>query len=210
MEDYSQHGEFERLIRPYYTAIGVEQGSAVELGVHGEENSNTLNLVVEEEWKALWIDASERAIKLCHEDLETHKVSHRVSVIHGAVVPKGQYQDQDTVPVFIHDVIGHDSLLDGYGSSEQVTVEQALRYDLCHLLEGMTTGADFDFLSVDLEGSDEAVLLDFLTRSTFRPKGIMIERSSLGASFPFEMNRFGYFRFAANKVNEFWVREFKL
>lgn len=202
MNDESQHEEFTRIIQPYFKMVTPKYRICVELGCHGKENSNTWNLVQEEQWHTLWVDGSRRAIEQCMLD----RGGAKISVFQAVLVPSSKANQP--VKIWQSPIIGHDSTVQGWKDEEQEDYEEVLGVPLYSVFERYQIPLDFDFLSVDLEGVDALVCMDMVLYTEYRPQSILIEnQGNLSGLFFSAMKNAGYFLVARNDVNDFWVRE---
>ena len=201
--DHSQHGEYLSVVRPFFKELRKTQRfsrTAVECGVHGPENSNTYDLVTKDGWEALWIDASPQALEMCRE----HE-SDSIELLEGALLPLGS---PETATLYIHNSIGHDSLLEDWKPKTHTAA--TFEVPVFHLATSLDLRAyphDFALLSIDLEGSDEPVLVEFLECSPFRPWMIIVEHQALTWLSEAALERAGYERLTRIGANDIWTRK---
>lgn len=204
--DVSQHGEYEKFIKPYFQIVPPRHKIAVELGCHGKENSNTWNLVMDDDWTTLWVDGSNRAIEQCHKDRVATEKPKQIQIVHAVLV--AQHRTHEMVTMHEFPTIGHDSLASEWkGKKPQASYKvqpKSVRdvFDLADLPK------DFDFLSVDLEGSDAMIIMDMFHRTTYRPQMILLEdQGLLPRPVRTMLHDENYFILARNEVNTCWVKE---
>lgn len=167
--DSSQYGETALLLREIINCSSRHR-RVVEVGVLGQNGSNSYDLLRWFGWKGLLIEANPRLVATIRKEfagLDIELVNCAVSNFTG------------TAKLYLGVNDGVSSLqrqaAAGWGPV-QGEVEVPVRR-LADILAEHSVPPDFDVLSLDIEGEDIKVMNDLLENSPFRPRWIIVEAS---------------------------------
>jgi len=161
-KDVSQFGE-TTFLKAYFLKYPPKYKCLVDVGANGVALSNSYNFLFDYSWKGLLIEAN----RANFESLEKEYARHpNVILVNVAVA---DYEGE--AKFYIHDIEGHHSLKQ---KSDRFVMAKVLK--LSTVLQNHFIQYDFDYLTIDIEGMDKAVLLDLLENSCYRPKIILHEK----------------------------------
>lgn len=167
--DSSQYGETTLLMREMINRSSRHR-RVVDVGVLGQDGSNSYDLLRWFGWKGLLIEANPRLAATIRKEfagLDIELVNCAVSNFTG------------TAKLYLGSNDGVSSLqrqaAAGWGPLKG-EVEVPVRR-LADILAEHSVPPDFDVLSLDIEGEDIKVMNDLLESSPFRPRWIIIEAS---------------------------------
>ena len=169
LEDNSQFGEFALLVRRMVN-LSARHRYVVDAGARGRRGSNSYDLLRQFGWRGLLIEANPALIASIQEEF----AGLRVDVIGCAVSDQpGERELYFGVNLDVSSLT--QEMASAWGGSRGSVTVQARR--LADILRDHDTPLDFDLLSLDLEGEDEAVLNDLIVHSRYRPSWILFEAS---------------------------------
>lgn len=171
--DHSQFGEFGILLNDF-AARAASHRIVVDVGAHGRDGSNSYDLLVNFGWRGLLVEANPALLPRIR--LEFGSADYQLV---GCAV--GVEPGQQKLHLFENHQLS--SLLPGHvehWSEAQGSVEVEVRR-LPDILAEHGIPADFDLLSLDIEGLDAAVLNDLIAMTPYRPRWIIVE-----VAMPFE------------------------
>jgi FkbM family methyltransferase len=169
INEHSQFGEINILIQRI-----VEQATPhqliVDVGARGIERSNSYDLMSKWGWRGLLFEANPALITQLQQDFN----GLNCEIVNTAV---SDYNGQAEFHIGINDDVSSlsEENAASWGASRgKVTVNVRRLGDL---LAERVIPADFDVLSLDIEGVDIKVLNDLIDNTPYRPRWIIIEAS---------------------------------
>jgi FkbM family methyltransferase len=188
--DISQYGETELLVKEIVNR-SCRHRIIVDVGVLGRNGSNSHDLLRWFGWKGLLIEANPYLVETIREEfsgLEIELVNCAVSNYTG------------TGKLYLGANDGISSLqrhaTAGWGPIRGEIEVPVRRLD--QVLTEHSIPADFDVLSLDIEGEDIKVLNDLIENSLFRPHWVIIE-----ASYNFKTKSLVDLPFAKNVIDQY-------
>jgi FkbM family methyltransferase len=166
--DYSQMGE-QAIIARFFEERPAKHRFFVDCGAYGVDMSNTLALA-KCGWAGLMIEPNPAAMGPLTDALAG------LSVV---IAPFGASDADEVLPLRIHSVAGHNSFIKGwYPQTETPEQIEISCMPLAKLLKLYNVPPDFDLLSIDTEGMDKRIMLEFFRQKKFRPTMIITEATS--------------------------------
>lgn len=167
--DQTQFGEMELLLK-LWVARAVRHGIVVDVGARGRERSNSYDLMKTFGWKGYLFEANPNLIADIQAEfagLDYHLTDCAVSDFTGeATFHLGANDDVSSLDA---------GAAAGWGDIRGEVVVRVER--LGNLLRDYGVPADFDLLSIDIEGEDVKVLNDVFVNFGYRPQLVIIEAS---------------------------------
>jgi FkbM family methyltransferase len=168
LRDFSEHGEF-LVLKRLFENRAPRNHFLVDVGAFGRELSNTFQFL-SWGWRGILIEPSPDRYKRCVSDFD----GLDCEILQLAVSP-----DAGEKLLYLHTVAGHDSLLAEWNVE---TIGCGPVWVRCLPLEEVLRERgvvlDFDFLSIDVEGMDFAVMRQFFKNSSYRPRVVVTEVTS--------------------------------
>lgn len=168
--DHSQFGEFPLLLK-HLVRTGQKHGIIVDVGARGRDRSNSFDLMTDFGWRGLLIEANPALVE---------PITQEFAGLNFELVSCAIGTDEGRQSFFIGTNDDVSSLLEGaakaWGEVRGRHEVQVRR--LGPILEERAIPADFDILSLDIEGMDIVVLNDLLATTAYRPGIIVIEASN--------------------------------
>jgi len=197
VKDCSQFGEFNLVIQPFFKRYKARHGVVVDVGAYGKEMSNAYNLIADYNWLGILFEPFH--VDKCIAEYES--ISNKV-VFEPWVIS----DTEGEADFYIHNVDGHHSLeFECVPSTRTGQVRTVQTRTLQSALDQKRAPIDFDFLSMDTNGTDGPILVSMFANSEYRPRLIMFEHSIARTGTPDECDGFmkdgGYQRRWQNKHN---------
>lgn len=168
IEDTSQHGEKE-IIYNFFKDNIPKYKIVVDVGAYGKDMSNSWPLLADG-WSGLLIEANPDRCKIIKKEF----TGLNYKLFNNGVGPVA-----GTLPFYLHSVPGHNSFLkDWYPQTLTNKIKNVAVKTLSSFLIDNDIPLDFDFLTIDTEGLDRAIMEDLFLNSSFRPSLIVTECTS--------------------------------
>lgn len=169
LSDHTQFGELKLLLR-HLVRSGSRHQLIVDVGARGRERSNSFDLLSDFGWRGLLVEANPHLINGINAEFQGLDYALESCAV-GPV--------EGTLPFYIgaNDDVSSLKRSAAAGWGELKGEIEVPVFRLVSLLEKHQVPADFDLLSLDIEGLDVDVLNDLIDISPYRPAIIIIEAS---------------------------------
>lgn len=167
--EHSQHGETAKVMRLLAEQSATER-LIVDVGARGRERSNSYDLMKHWGWRGLLIEANPLLLSSIREDF----ADVEFSLVHAAVSDADGTATlhigvNDDVSAIVEENASHWGPMRGH-------LEVPMRR-LGGILDEAAVSANFDILSLDIEGEDIKTLNDLIGNTCYRPRHVIIEAS---------------------------------
>jgi FkbM family methyltransferase len=167
INDHTQFGEFEAMMRLWVNS-SAKHRIVVDVGANGARGSNSYDLMREFGWRGLLIEANPRLADQIHREFSGLDYSLiNIAVSDQAGVLPLHFGVNDSITSLNANSTKTWGEITG---TVNVNVER-----LGPILRKNNIPADFDLLSLDIEGEDVKVLNDLIGEGFYRPQWIIIE-----------------------------------
>ena len=165
--DHSQNGEF-KLILSFLMKHGARHQIIVDVGARGRERSNSYDLLRHFSWRGLLVEANPSLYDSIRDEFAGTDMVREESAV-------SDYEGEAELFFGINEDISSlgQVAVAGWGDVKGHTTVRVHR--LAAILEKYAMPADFDVLSLDIEGEDIKVFNDLIVHPPFRPRLAVIE-----------------------------------
>ncbi len=169
LNDQTQFGELEILLQ-LWVNTNARHRIVVDVGARGRERSNSYDLMRSFGWRGVLYEANPNLIEPIRaefEGLDYELIQAAVSDYNGeAVFHLGVNDDVSSL---------NPEAASGWGPITGAVAVEVRR--LGESLQALRIPADFDLISIDIEGEDIKVLNDLVGNFDYRPRWVIIEAS---------------------------------
>ena len=169
LKDQTQYGELEILLRLWVNAYARHR-IVVDVGARGRERSNSYDLMRSFGWRGVLYEANPNlipSIRAEFDGLDYELIQAAISDFNGeAIFHLGANDDVSSLNA---------DAASGWGPIVGAVAVEVRR--LGESLKSLSIPADFDLISIDIEGEDIKVLNDLIDNFDYRPRWVIIEAS---------------------------------
>lgn len=177
MKDLSQYKEYT-FLKEYFEKYKPSNKIVIDVGAKGIQLSNSLNFILDDNWKGILIEPFRKGFLRLSKFLEFECSTFVINVAISDYSGKGK--------LYLHDIDGHNSLV-----NETEEYQKCNIYTLPYILDKFNIPKAFDLLTIDAEGMDKRILKYTFKNSQYRPR-IIIHEKLKGKIFPILLGRYGY------------------
>lgn len=177
--DLSQHGEYSKVIKPFFDGMDPKKLTVVDIGANQYMRSNSANLLLDG-WQGFLYEPQVEVLAKYWTWLVENKAAERVHLKPFALGTKTEYGT-----LYRHREHGHASLLpdwrkdtlDKDGKTTEILIVDAAK-ELQRISRGDARA--IDFLDIDVEGMENDLLAHILAGGS-KPRLILVEDTGISA-----------------------------